>query len=151
MHIDTCMAKRSFSVARGFTLVETLVAAALIATAIVVFAHLVSLGARQSDSNRRASAAIVAAQSKLEELRAVTWTSTIQGNGLQPSPPGSLVQDIPGYVEYLDEPGFVRRWALSLFESADPDTLILQVCVFPRRSAEQQPEACVMTVRTRRP
>jgi type II secretory pathway pseudopilin PulG len=142
---------RSLRSSRGFTLVEAVVAAALMATAIVFLAQLASLGARQSDSNRRTWTATVAAQSKLEELRAVPWTNAIQGRGLQLSPAQSLVEDVAGYVEALADVGFTLRWAVSRFDGADPNTLILQVCVFRRAHRDQPPEACVMTVRTRRP
>lgn len=143
----------------GFTLVETIVAAALVASAVVVLAQLVALGAEQSASNRHALRAMIAAQSKLEELRALAWTFAPDGTplsdaGLSPSPPGSLFESTTGYTEYLDDAGLLRRWGIQPLVPADSDTLILQVCVYraaSAASAHRQPEACVSAVRTRKP
>lgn len=171
--------------ARGFSLLETLIAASLVAVAVVAIAHLVAIGAEQTSAGRRAMTATVAAQSKLEQLRSLTWSyaadgaplsdlstdtaadppSPAGGTGLSLSPPRTLVEDIAGYVDYLDDlgglapdvdagdrPQLVRRWAISLLDASDPHTLILQVCVYRWRAAgrtDTQPEACLWTVRTR--
>ena len=153
----------------GFTLVETVVAAALVATAVVVLAHLVALGAEQGAGNRHALAAMIAAQSKLEELRSLSWTYALDGTplsdaGLSPSPLRSLFEDAPGYAEFLDDAGaivpegdadswpvLVRRWAILPLVPADTDTVVLQVCVFRAGRAREHPEACVSAVRTRKP
>lgn len=110
---------------RGFSLLETLVAAALVGTAVVALAHLVALGAGQTIASRRSLTALVMAQSKLEQLRALTWAyapdgtrlsdestdlsalppAPVGGTGLRPSPPSSLDQNIAGYVDYLDAAG----------------------------------------------
>lgn len=133
----------------GFTLVEALVAATLVATAVVVLAHLAAIGTRQSAQNRRTLTALVAAQGKLEQLRAVVWSYTDGGGGLTPSPPRSLVQDYAGFV---DEAGdMVLRWLVAAVEPSDPNTMILQVCAYTSHHADRPPEACVSTIRTRRP
>lgn len=160
------------SASRGFSLIEALVAASLMGTAIVTLAHLVALGTHQTIASRRVLTATVAAQSKLEQLRALSWTYAPDGGrlsdtDLSPSPTRSLLEDIAGYVDHLDEfgttmppagddvnPQYVRRWAISPLESFDADTLILQVCVFQfiRGSREgRRPEVCLWTIRTRRP
>jgi type II secretory pathway pseudopilin PulG len=134
---------------KGFTLVEAVVAATLVATAAVVLAQLVALGATQSASHRDTSAALVAAQSKLEELRSVTWNYTIPGSDVALSPAGALFTDTPGYVDHA--PLFVRRWAVTRFDPADESVIVIDVCVFAIARRAAAPEACVSTIRTRRP
>jgi type II secretory pathway pseudopilin PulG len=133
----------------GFTLVEALVATALIATAAVALAQLLALGVRQSAVNRNALAALVAAHSKLEVLRSLTWSYTVAATELVVSPAGSLFNDTPGHVDYPAP--FVRRWAVTRREPADADVVVIDVCVFAFRQRGEAPEACVSTIRTRRP
>jgi Tfp pilus assembly protein PilV len=128
------MSAPSFRAIGGFTLAETVVAAALLATAVAALAHLVTLAAQQSQASLRQLTATVAAQSKLEELRAAPWTALFAGDD----------------EDDLDAP-FIRRWTTSTFDPTDPDSLVLQACVFDRARTDQQPEACVVTIRTRRP
>lgn len=131
----------------GFTLVEALVAAILVATAAVVLAQLVALGATQSAHNRGALEALVVAQSKLEQLRAATWSTSVVSADLTPG--GSLVSDAPGYADR--PPMFVRRWTVRLRDPADATVVVLTVCVFLATQIDAAPEACVSTIRTRRP
>jgi prepilin-type N-terminal cleavage/methylation domain-containing protein len=133
----------------GFTLVEALVAIALIATAAAALAQLVALGTRQSANNRDALMALVAAQSKLEALRSMTWSYTVASTNLTPSPVGSLFNDTPGHVDYPAP--FARRWAVTRRDPADTDVVVIDVCVFAPGRRGAAPEACVSTIRTRRP
>lgn len=146
----------------GFSLVEALVACFVAATAIVAFAHLVALAAEQTVSARRAAAARALAQSKIEELRAEAWTYDAAGvrvssGALAASPDSTLTADTAGFVDRLDRfgaameegvPHYRRRWSVAPLDAADPDTLTLQACVLTTRDA---PDACVWTLRTRRP
>jgi type II secretory pathway pseudopilin PulG len=133
----------------GFTLVEAVVAAALVATAAVVLAQLVALGATQSASNRHAFEALVAAQSKLEELRSTTWSHAIPGSDVALSPAGALFSDTPGYVDHRAM--LARRWAVARLDPGDVNTLVITVCVFAINGRAAAPEACVSTIRTRQP
>ena len=99
---------------------------------------------------------MIAAQSKLEQLRALAWTYAPDGTplsdaGLSPSPAGSLVENLTGYTEPLDEAGLVTRWGIQPLAPSDTDTVILQVCAFRVGRSGRQPEACVSAVRTRKP
>ena len=151
----------------GFTLLEALIATLLLAGALATLAHVVGTGVTQTTSMRRTMAALVLAQSKLEELRAVAWRfdadgSRVSGNALALSPAGSLTQDEGGWVETLDRFGaasdarhpqiYRRRWSIAQ-RGADPDTLVLQVCVFESsdNAVAPAPEACVGAIRTRKP
>lgn len=109
----------------GFSLVETLVATALLATALVSLAQLLAIGTTTNASARTGTFAAILAQQKMEQLRGLAWgfdasgvplsdlsTNTAQslesasgGTGLQPSPADALRHDRLGYVDYLDMAG----------------------------------------------
>lgn len=110
---------------RGFSLVETLVATALLATAIASSAHLFAMAIRSNMSAQRSTFAATLAQEKIEQLRALAWgfdeiglpindyeTNTAVnppeptgGTGLSQSPTDSLSANVDGYVDYLDRDG----------------------------------------------
>lgn len=154
----------------GFSVIEVLVAAALVASTLVGLAHLIAVGAQRSLASRHSAGALTAALSKLEELRAVSWTYAADGgrissNALAPSPSDSLDRDAAGYVDYLDAfgelvppsggdaaPDFVRRWSIAPLAVGDLDTLVLRVCVSSSpgvQFASVLPEVCLASVRTR--
>ena len=154
----------------GFSVIEVLIAAALVASTLVGLAHLVAVGAQRSIATRYSAGALTSANSKLEELRAAPWTyapdgSRISSSALSTSPADSLLQDTAGYVDYLDgfgetvpiaggevAPEFVRRWSIAPLAVGDLDTITLRVCVFSSASvhlAKALPETCVASIRTR--
>ena len=143
------MTLKAFCGPAGFTLVEVLVATLIIASAGAAIACLVALGARQTVSAREAFQALLTAQSKLEELRAITWNYRVPGSSIATSPPGSLFADTPGFVDRT--PLFVTRWAVVPRDPADADVVVIHVCVFDAARPAGRPEACVSTIRTRRP
>lgn len=150
----------------GFTLLEALIASIVLAGALVTLAHVVSIGVEQSTAMRRTMAAQVLAQSKLEELRALPWRfadgARVSSAALAPSPAQSLTSDMAGWVDTLDRFGAPagarqpqthrRRWSIATW-ATDPDTLILQVCVFPssEHAVAAMADACVAAIRTRQP
>jgi type II secretory pathway pseudopilin PulG len=112
----------SFSSSSGFSLVETLVASTLMATAIVTLASLFALSTRTNVSSRNTTYAAVLAEQKMEELRSLVWgfdtqglplsdlasntavspVETTGGTGLTPSPTTTLKEDTTGWVDYVD-------------------------------------------------
>ncbi len=138
----------------GFSVIEVLIAATLVASTLVGLAHLVAVGAQRALASRYSAGALAAAQSKLEELRAAAWTYAADGTRqsasvLAPSPPGSLDEDTSGYVDYLDgfgqsvppvggetAPDYVRRWSITPLSAGDLDTLVLRTCVFTARGVQ---------------
>jgi type II secretory pathway pseudopilin PulG len=140
----------------GFSLLEALIAASLIASVVVGLAHVITIASGQSVRARRAVVALTMAQSKLEYLRSLPWDSDASGLSisspeLAPSPPDALVQDSPPYVEQPAGSGFITRWAIAP-AAFDPDTLIMRVCVLSAASPPTSlPDACVWTTRARRP
>jgi len=109
----------------GFSIVEVLVAAAILTTGLIAVAQLFVMSTNANAAARRVTTTAVLAQQKIEQLRGLTWgfddfglpisdfTSNIAvtpptstgGVGLQPSPGDSLTTSTPGYVDYLDAYG----------------------------------------------
>ena len=114
---------------RGFTLIEAVVAATLIAIALVVVAHLAAVGVRQTANSRRELAALMAAQGKLEKLRA----------GSAPIGSGE------------DSADLVLRWSVAALDVADPRTVVLHVCAYAPGHVHLRPDACVSTISGSRP
>lgn len=147
----------------GFSLPEVLVSTVLLATAMVSIAQLLVVSTSANRAARTTTFATLLAEQKMEQLRGLTWgydplglpfsdTSTdlsvwpeaaTGGSGLAPSPAGALNQNMPGYVDYLDEfgrwvgtgarpaPGtvYIRRWSIEPLPTNPNNTLILQVLV----------------------
>ncbi|RPH57770.1 MAG: hypothetical protein EHM89_13490 [Acidobacteria bacterium] len=111
----------------GFSLVETIVATGLLATALVSIAQLLAIGTQANATARYGTLATILAQQKMEQLRGLAWgfdpsglplsdvstntavtpESPSGGKGLQPSSPDTLWRPTDGYVDYLDAQGLV--------------------------------------------
>lgn len=155
--------------AAGFTLVETLIAAGLLVTAVAGLAQLFALSARFTRDGGQFGVAQVAAQDKIEMLRALTFGygaggSPITDSRLDSSPPESLGVDVGGYVDWLDEHGaprsetsgaaYVRRWRVTTIAADEPETIAIEVCVFRLPGVNTQSahaDACLTTIRVRQP
>jgi prepilin-type N-terminal cleavage/methylation domain-containing protein len=119
------LAKSNSSSNAGFSLLEVLVATALLASALVSLAQLFAMATKSNIGSRNTTYAAVLAQQKLEELRSLAWgfdqsglpisditTDTTQtpedpvgGTGLSPSPQTSLGENMSGWVDYIDSFG----------------------------------------------
>lgn len=142
------------SAQRGFSLIETTVATGLLAGALIGLAQLLAIGVENNATARRRTIAVILAEQKLEQLRALKWGDTATdttlahepatgGTGLSPSPAGTLQQNTNGYVDYLDAHGvqlgggttepvgtaYVRRWSIEPLPTNPDITLVIQVCV----------------------
>lgn len=111
--------------ARGFSILETLMATGLMVVAVSSLAHLFTLATQRNTSSKNTTFAAVLAQQKMEQLRSLTWgfdalglpasdtttdTTVVPevaagGTGLSPSPFNTLQQNALGYVDYLDARG----------------------------------------------
>ena len=138
----------------------------LIAGAVAMLASLGILGLVQNDASHDAGLAMTLAQGKLDELRAVTWAYDATGARVAdvalavtaPLTPGG---GGAGTAELFDRfgrpvgaiPGaaFARRWSVTLYDTADPDTLLLQACVETLAGPSGRRPHCLATVRTRQP
>ena len=148
--------------ARGFTLIETLVATGILITALTGMAQLLVLSAQWSRQSGNGNAALIAAQGKIEELRAAMFGYDPGGGALtdpalQPSPTSTLQADQAPYVDWLDSSGapvadparatWTRRWRVTPAGGGLADAIAIEVCVFRARATEA--EACLATIRTR--
>jgi type II secretory pathway pseudopilin PulG len=154
--------------ARGFTLVETLVATVVLITAIAGLAQLFVLTARFMRDSTRSRVALVAAQDKLEMLNAMRFGYDDDGAPvgdarLAPSPPGSLDQNVDEFFEWLTGDGtiasgrgasYVRRWRITAVDLNEPPALAIDVCVYATSVFDRGPDhadACLGSVRVRQP
>ncbi len=156
----------------GFTLVETVVATGILVTALAGIAQLLALSVRSTRDAGSQSAALMAAQDKVEALRALAFTYDAAGapvtapelavrNSL------SLEEDTAGAVDFVDAHGaividedegngavFTRRWRITPLDAFVPDAIVIEVCVFHSPADGVGPvasEACLATVRARQP
>jgi hypothetical protein len=109
---------------RGASLIEALIATALVCSTITGVAQLLLWSRRAVWSSGAETMAVVLAAQKLEQLRTLTWEidangqpitdgstdlSTAEpsagGSGLQVSPLGTLHENTRGFVDYLDSQG----------------------------------------------
>jgi type II secretory pathway pseudopilin PulG len=155
---------------RGFTLLETLIATGLIVTAVAGLAQLFALSVRFTRDAGQFGVALVAAQDKLESLRALAFGYDDDGEpmtdpGLRASPAHTLAADVERYVDWLDERGsvtggvsdaaaYVRRWRISEIVADEPEAIAIDVCVFRLPGMNAEPahaDACLATIRVRQP
>jgi prepilin-type N-terminal cleavage/methylation domain-containing protein len=166
------MPKGHFSDARGLSLIEVLVATAILTVCLVSLAPLFTLATTSNTAAAYTTEAAVLAEQKLEELRALPWTVDLAGAGLTLSPANALQENTAGYVDYIDAfgtaldgsgpkppPGasFTRRWSIEPLVADPANTLVIQALVIPRRDGSAPKPGIVrfhgavrlVTVRTR--
>ena len=109
---------------RGASLLDALVAIAIVTTVSAGVAQLIIWSRRATWSASTKTIAVVLAEEKMERLRGLVWemdTAGISisdemtdlsvepagtsGRGLQPSPAGTLLANTAGYVDYADADG----------------------------------------------
>jgi len=116
----------------GFSLIEAMVATTILAVALVSLADLLVYATRATMGSRDTTRAVILAEQKMEQLKALAWSSTDDGGsasdvgsnvaaasvsgqcgavatgaavGLTPSPAGALAINTDGYVDYVDGHG----------------------------------------------
>ena len=144
---------QSAASARGFTLLETLIATGIVVTAVAGLAQLVAFRAGLTRASYESAVALAAAQQKLEALRALEYG--FDDGGLPIADPRLAPAE---YVDWLDASGveveeadaaFVRRWQITALETTEPSLIGIEVCVFDTRA--RIPDTCLATLRTRQP
>lgn len=137
---------------RGFSLVEVLVAMALVASSALGLAELFALASRVTQASRIDTVMTMAAETKMAELRGLPWAYDAAGSGaplsdpgLATSPSSTLRVNTGGYVDFIDGAGIVvgtgttvprqgvylRRWSILPLPADPAHTLVLQVVAAP--------------------
>ena len=134
---------------KGFSLVEVLVAMALVASTAIGLAELFVVSSQVTHAARISSVATLAAESKRAELRARPWayvgSAVLSDDGLAVSPSTALTVSVAGFVDYVDVSGlpiayalqpssnsvYVRRWSIQPLPADPANTLVLQVVAAP--------------------
>lgn len=138
-------------------------------TALAGLAQLFILSAHLTRRAAVSGNALMAAQTKLETLRGLSFAYDVTGGAvtdpaLQPSPPSSLDEDFDATVDWVDRHGevvasadaaaLVRRWRVSTLTGSMPDAIAIEVCVFgvPVGGADHRSaQTCLSSVRVRQP
>jgi Tfp pilus assembly protein PilV len=127
--------------ANGFSVLELLLAATTLVVALTALAHLLVVASLVTRRARTLTTAAVLGQAKIEALAPHART------GVAASPSDTLLRNVDGYCDFVDEAGYVvgtgtaapataaylRRWSIAQLP-ASPDTNVVQVLVTaPRR------------------
>jgi len=137
--------------ARGFTLIEVMVAIGLLVVLCLGPALLVMFAADTIARARHHAMAMVLARAKLEQALSLTWRVPVMGD----SPADALSVSRDGYVDYLDAQGqgvgagveipasamYVRRWSIARSGSGTSELLTVQVMVTTAKAARRAVDA----------
>jgi len=138
----------------GFSLVEVLVATAVVSVGVASLAQLFTVSARARRSAHATTITLLLAQQKMEELRA-------DGAGSAPSPPGALSANTQDYFDHVDRNGlslggspsmppptgavYVRRWAIEPLAGSAGSAVVLKVLVLELTGSGQTSEGSGIT------
>jgi prepilin-type N-terminal cleavage/methylation domain-containing protein len=130
--------------ARGFSLIETLVATTIVAVGVTALAQLFVLAIGANARAKQTTRATVFAQHKMEELRAEP--------ALTPSPPDTLDRNTHGYHDTsAGEVPLIRRWSVEPLPAAPDGTFVLQVRVLAAGRSGARGEVQLTSVVRRAP
>lgn len=122
----------------GFSLIEVLVATAVIVVGVASLAQLFVVSARANRTANATSTTLLLAEQKMEEL--------LGELDPRPSPPGALLVNTPGYIDYLDQSGvalgfssiapspgtaYICRWSITPLPDGPATAIVVQVLVAP--------------------
>lgn len=158
---------RPLTTEHGTSLIEALLAVALLAIVAAGAAQLL-VGVRQiALRSEQATAGMVAAAARMERLMALTWEYGVHGEALdvpvlQVAPADALERNAAGYHEVVDasgraldgtrRPELVIRWSSVSADDDDARTRGVEVCAFAWPADEASaPLACLASARGRRP
>lgn len=104
------MCERRLHNERGFTLVETLIAAVVLTVALVAVAQLMAVSVRMHQIGRDSATAARLAQDKVEEMMKMNFTTNA---AIQISSPGTLDGNVANYFDAPANSGYTRRWSVA--------------------------------------
>lgn len=111
---------------RGFTLVETLVAATVLMVALVAVAQLMAVSVGMHRIGRDSARATRLAQDKFEELMKLNFATSA---AIQIG--GSLDANAPNYFDVPAASGFTRRWLVAAGPGGHPRLRAVTVRMVP--------------------
>jgi type II secretory pathway pseudopilin PulG len=109
---------------RGFTILEVVVAIAVVIVSAAGVASLFVASSRAVAISRNATIAALLAREKIEQLRAVPFGDP----ALVPAALDSLSLDVNGYAD-APAAGYMRRWSITPLPMYPTSSVILQVTV----------------------
>lgn len=101
---------------RGTAMIELLIALAVFVVGVVSLAQLFTVAIRTGSFGNTTGQATLLASGKIEELRALDFSSAALAPG------GSLADSVAGYSDEDPSGNFVRRWAIYDQTAAAPNT-----------------------------
>jgi prepilin-type N-terminal cleavage/methylation domain-containing protein len=127
---------------RGFTLVEVLVATAILVTIAAGSAQLFAIAIRHGVAARQQLAMSVAASRKIDEL-----AESVARNGVPAAPMGALDRSVGGFSDVTIECGATleRRWLIAPVTSYSATAVVIVIRILPASRAA--PDLEVATIR----
>ena len=98
---------------RGFSFVETLIAASLLAGALSALAQFVGAGAQSGAAARARMRTTLMAEQKMEQLRALPWTAIAVAPATTEYLDASGNERCPGALTPCGDAVYIRRWSTS--------------------------------------
>jgi hypothetical protein len=137
----------------GFAVIGSLIIASL-TTVLLSVAQKVTAERRPDAKPAEARLASILAEQKLRELNA---------ESLSLSPDSALLENVSGYVEYLDKRGvllgggatpkpqtaYIRRWSVTAAPSNPDEQVVIRVLILPKGSRAPVHPVHVMMVKSR--
>src|SRR4051812_17255766 len=128
---------------KGFTLVEVLVATAILLTIAAGSAQLFAIAIRQGMASRQQLAMSVAASRKIDELAAI-----VAQGGVPASAIGAVDRAVEGFSDVTIEWGasLQRRWLIAPLDSYSATAFVIVIRIVPV-AARAAPDLEVATIR----
>jgi prepilin-type N-terminal cleavage/methylation domain-containing protein len=127
---------------RGFTLVEVLVAAAILVTIAAGSAELFAIAIRHGVAARQQLAMSVAASSKIDEI-----AESVARSGVPATAMGALDRAVEGFSDVTVECGasLQRRWLIAPLDSYSATAVVIVIRIVP--VARAAPDLEMATIR----
>ena len=143
--------------ARGFTLIEVVIAAGLLAVLCAGATTVLLLTMNTIDRSRHRAMALVLARAKLEQVLSLTWSvRTVDGVPVLQTDEGTQPAD---RIDYLDAQGqpvprsgahYERRWTIVRSGTGPAELLLVQVTVTTTPARDDRDTVWIAGARLRR-